>query len=188
MSKIQTIQKTLRVFRIITIIASIVCVIAAAVSGTGALCAITQYNGGQVLHLFGEPLDLFADWTDLLQKSVYLLSVTLMLIAQAILLGATHSYLKAELADGTPFTEGGAERLKKLGIRFIWIPVVVVAISEAVAIWQGVKRILIIGNVGCVMTGIVLILAAMISRYGAELEQKALVRHENTDAADRSRQ
>ena len=116
-----------------------------------------------------------------------LLSVTLMLIAQTILFGSTHGYLKAELVDGTPFTEVGAERLKGLGIRFIWIPVVVVAISEAVAIWQGVKRILIIGNVGCVMTGIVLILAAMISRYGAELEQKVLVSHEDTDAADRGR-
>lgn len=188
MNKIKTIQRTLQVFRIITIIASIVCVIAAAVSGTGALCAITQYNGGQVFHLFGAPLDLFADWADLLQKSVYLLSVTFMLIAQVILLILTHGYLKAELADETPFTEKGAERLKKLGIRFVWIPVVVVAISEAVAIWLGVKRILIIGNLGCVMTGIVLILTAMIFRYGAELEQKALVHHENTDSANRERQ
>ena len=33
------------------------------------------------------------------------------------------------------------------------------------------KRILIIGNFGCVMTGVVLILAAVIFRYSAELER-----------------
>lgn len=171
MSRIQTVQKTLRVLRIVTIIAGILCVIAAVLSGVGALSAVTQYNGGQVFQPFGEPLDLFGEWTDLLQKSVYLLSVTLMLIAQTILFGLAHGYLKSELADGTPFTEKGAERLKKLGIHFIWIPTATIAVSEAVAIWQGVKRIIVMGNLGCIMTGIVLILTAMIFRYGAELEQ-----------------
>lgn len=73
-----------------------------------------QYNGGQGGPLFEEPIELFADWTDLLQKSVYLLSVTLMLIAQAVLFGLAHGYLRTEQVDGTPITEAGTGWLKKL--------------------------------------------------------------------------
>ena len=104
MKTLETIQKVFNVFRIITIIASIICTVAAVLSGLGALCAAVQYHGGTVLRIFGEPFDLFADGTDLLQKYVYLLSVTFMLIAEAILLKLTHSYLKSERADGTPFS------------------------------------------------------------------------------------
>lgn len=80
-------------------------------------------------------------------------------------------YLKAELADGTPFTEAGASRVRKLGIRFICIPIIAVAVSEAVAVWQGADSIGDIGNFGNVVTGVVLLLASMIFRCGAELEK-----------------
>lgn len=113
MKTLETIQKVFNVFRIITIIASIICTVAAVLSGLGALCAAVQYHGGgTVLHIFGEPFDLFADGTDLLQKYVYLLSVTFMLIAEAILLKLTHSYLKSERTDGTPFNYNGANGSK----------------------------------------------------------------------------
>ena len=168
MKTLETIQKVFNVFRIITIIASIICTVAAVLSGPGALCAAVQYHGGTVLRIFGEPFDLFADGTDLLQKYVYLLSVTFMLIAEAILLKLTHSYLKSDRADGTPFTYNGAERLKKLGVRFIWIPI---AVSDAVAAWQGVD--VTVANFGGVVTGIVLILVSVIFRYGAELEKSS---------------
>ena len=171
MKTLETIQKVFNVFRIITIIASIICTVAAVLSGLGALCAAVQYHGGTVLRIFGEPFDLFADGTDLLQKYVYLLSVTFMLIAEAILLKLTHSYLKSERADGTPFTYNGAERLKKLGVRFIWIPIVAIAVSDAVAAWQGVD--VTVANFGGVVTGTVLILVSVIFRYGAELEKSS---------------
>ncbi len=172
MKTLQTIQKTFGVFKVLAKVAETLCIIGAAVFGVVALCAATQYNGGHVFSLMGEPLKLFADGTNLLQKHVELLSTTFMLIAEAILFGLSHSYLKSELADGTPFTEQGAERLRKLGIRFIWIPIVAIAVSEAVAAWQGVKSIGEIGNLGSAMTGIVLILVSLIFRYGAELERR----------------
>ena len=120
----------------------------------------------------GEPIRLFADGTDLLQKCVELLSVALLLTAEAILLGLTHGYLKSEQADGTPFTESGAERLKRLGIRFIYIPIIAIAVSEAAAVWQGVRSIGEACNFGSVMTGIALIFVSLVFRYGAELEKR----------------
>ena len=168
-----TVQKALNVFRIIAKIASIFCIVGAALFGVGALCAVAQYNGGHVFGLWGEPLNLFPDGTDLLKEYVYLLSITFMLIAQAILLGLTHSYLKSELKDGTPFTEKGADCLKKLGIRFIYIPIIAITVSEVAAVWQGVKITDTIGNFGSVLTGIVLIIVSVIFRYGAELDQKS---------------
>lgn len=172
MKTLQTIQKAMNVFRIIAKVASVFCIVSAVISGVGALCAVTQYNGGQVLWLLGEPFDLFADGTDLLQKYVYLLSVTFMLISEAILLGLVRGYLKSEQADGTPFTENGADRLKRLGIRFIWIPAVTIAVSEAVAVLQGVEITGPVSNLESVLIGIILIFVSVISRYGAELENK----------------
>ena len=171
MKAFETVQKFFNAFHIVTIIASIICIVNAVLSGVGALCAVTQYNGGTALHIGGEPFNLFADGTNLIQKSVYLISVTFMLIAEAILLKLTHSYLKSEQADGTPFTYNGAERLKKLGIRFIWIPIVAIAVSETVAAWQGVDMTVIAADFGSVVTGVILILVSVIFRYGAELEK-----------------
>lgn len=172
MKSLETIQKTFKVFEVLTKVAYILCIVGAVVSGVGVLCAAVQYNGGTVFSIIGEPLKIFSDETNLLQKNVELLAATLMLASEAILLGLTRSYLKSELADGTPFTETGAKQLQKLAIRFIWIPIAAIAGSEAIAIWQGVKSIGNIGNFGNVITGIVLVLVSLIFRYGAELEKK----------------
>lgn len=170
MKTLGTIQKTFNVFRVLAKIASILCIIGAAALGVGALCAAAQYHGGRVFLLFGEPAKLFDDGTDLLRKCVELLSAAFLLTAEAVLLGLSHGYIKHELADGTPFNENGAERLKKLGIRFIYIPVIAVAVSEAVAVWQGVESVGAVSSFGSVITGIAMILVSVIFRYGAELE------------------
>ena len=172
MKTLQTIQKIFKVIQILAKVAKILCIVGASISGVVALCAVTQCHGGTVFSIIGEPLKLFADGTDLLQKYVELLSITFMLIAEAILLGLTHGYLKSEQADGTPFTEQGAERIRKLGIRFIYIPIIAVSVSEAVAVWQGMESVERVGNLGSVMTGIVLILVSLIFRYGAELAHR----------------
>ena len=132
---------------------------------------ITRYENAVASDDYFEAMKLFADGTDLVQKCVELLSGAFMLTAEAILSGLTHSYLKSEQADGTPFTEKGADNLRALGINFIWIPIVAIAASEAVALWQDVESSGVTDNFGSVMTGIVLIIASLIFRYGAELEK-----------------
>mgnify|MGYP004697441957 CR=1 FL=1 len=170
MKTLETIQKTCKVFHTLAKIASILCIIGAATLGAGALCAVIQHYGGQVFSIFGEPIRLFDDGADLPQTYVKLLSGALMLTADAVLFALSRGYLTTELADGTPFTESGAEKLKKLGIRFIYIPVIAVALSELTAALQGVSGTDVIDNAGRLVTGIVLIFTSLIFRYGAESE------------------
>lgn len=179
MKTLQTIQKTFNVFRVIVKVAFILCIIGAAVFAVGALCALTQHFGGTVFSLLGEPLKLFDENADLLQKYTELLSAAITLTADAILLGFTHGYLKAESSDGTPFTESGAKKLKKLGIRFIYIPITAIVVSQAIAILQGVKNIGVTDNLWSIITGIVLIIVSIIFRYGSELEKR-----DNVDKPD----
>ena len=172
MKTLQTIQKTCNVFRILTGVAFAFCVVGAVLSGVGALCAVVQWHGGTIFSLFGEPIRLFAEGTDLARKSAELLARTFMLTAEAILFALTRGCLKAELADGTPFTRSGADRLRKLGIRFIYIPIIAVSVSAVVAVWQGVENLGGVSNFGSLVTGIVMIFVSLILRYGAELESR----------------
>lgn len=170
MKTLQTIQRIFGIFQVLTKIAEILCIVGAAFCAVAALCAVTWNNGGQVFGIMGEPIEIFTE-ENFLQTYVKLLAMTFVLTSDAILLGLAHSYLKSEQADGTPFTEQGAERLKRLGIRCIYIPIIAIAVSGAIAAWQGVTEIGDISNASGVVTGIVLILASFIFRYGAELEK-----------------
>ena len=172
MKSLETIQKTFSVFKTLVKVAKILCIVGAAIFAVAAFCALTENYGGTIFSLFGEPLELFGSETVLIQKFVEMLAAAFMLTAGAILFGLCGSYLKSELADGTPFTESGANQLKKLGIQFIYIPAVAIAASEAVAIGQGVNGIGRAENYSGVAIGIVLILVSLIFKYGAELEGK----------------
>ena len=101
-----------------------------------------------------------------------LLADFVMITAEAILLAFANRYLKAEQAAGTPFTEAGAEQLKKLGIRCIWLPIVAMVVASVIGVCFNVEDLDISSNLPSLATGIVLILASMIFRYGAALEAK----------------
>ena len=168
MKTLQTIQRTFNVFRILAKIAEILCIAGAAACAVSAICAATWNNGGQVLSVMGKPLEVFADG-DMLRAYVDLLSLTFVLAADAILFGLAHRYFRSELADGTPFTEAGAERLKRLGIRCIYIPVIAISVSTTIAAWQGMKPLRDFDDLPGIVTGIILILTSLVFRYGSEL-------------------
>lgn len=172
MKSLQSIQKTFKVFQILTKIAFVFSVVGASICAVGALCAVTWYNGGQVLSIFGEPIKIFSDYTDMLQNYSELLAEIFVLSADAILLGFAHSYLKTEQSEGTPFTEKGATLLRKLGIRCIYIPIVAIVIATAITACVGVPSTGDFSNLPSLATGIVLIITSLIFRYGADLEQQ----------------
>ncbi|MGN0714185.1 MAG: hypothetical protein ACI4LN_00080 [Anaerovoracaceae bacterium] len=172
MNTLQTIQKTFRVFQILTKVAFIFSIVGASICAVGALCSITWYTGGQVFTLFGEPVTFFTDSEGANQAMAAMLSDLVMLTTDAILLGFAGRYFKIEQAEGTPFTANGAELLKKLGIRCIYMPIVAVAIAVSITVSLGAEESGDLSNLPGVVTGIVLILASIIFRYGAELEQK----------------
>ena len=170
MKSLQTIQKTFRVFQILTKIAFIFCVIGASACAVGTLCAAAWYSGGQVFSLFGEPITIFASGKGLNEMLAVLLSDLIWLVTEAILLAFARQYFKTEQTEGTPFTENGANLIRKLGIRCIYMPIVAVVIAAVVTVCLGAERSGDISNLPSVATGIVLILASLIFRYGAELE------------------
>ena len=170
MKSLLTIQKTFRVFQLLTKIAFICSIVGASICAVGALCAMAWYTGGQVFSLFGEPVPMFANGEDLNQMLAVLLSNLILLVTDAILLAFAGQYFKTEQAEGTPFTESGANRIRKLGIRCIWMPIVAVVIASVITVCLGVEQSGDVSNLSSAVTGIVLILASLIFRYGAELE------------------
>ena len=137
MKSLQTIQKTFRVFQILTKIALVFSIVGASICAVGALCAMAWYTGGQVFSLFGEPVTIFASGENLNQMLAVLLSDLILLSTEAILLAFAGRYLKTEQAEGTPFTENGADRIKKLGIRCIYMPIVAVVIASVITVCLG---------------------------------------------------
>ena len=144
----------------------------ASICAVGALCAVTWYNGGEVFSLFGEPVTIFASGKGLNQTLAVLLSDLVYLTADAILLAFAGRYFKAEQAEGTPFTENGANLIRKLGIRCIWMPIVAIVIASVITVGLGVEQSGDVSNLPSLITGVVLILASLIFRYGAELEER----------------
>ena len=173
MKALQSIQKAFQVFEILTKVARIICIVGACLCAVGVLCAVTRYNGGEVFFIFGEPLQIFpadADW-----KKIFAMLITAMVLlaAEILLLAFAGQYFRVERTDGTPFTEHGADLLKKLGIRCIYIPIVAVVLSCVIVACLGAEDVGGYSNLPSIATGIVLILASMIFRYGATLEEKA---------------
>ena len=170
MKSLQTIQKTFRVFQILIKIAFVFSIVGASLCAVGALCALAWYTGGQVFSLFGEPVTIFAIGVGMNQMLAVMLSDLVLLSAEAILLAFAGQYLKTEQAEGTPFTENGANLLKKLGIRCIYLPIVSVVIASVITVCLDAERGGEFNNLPSVSIGIILILASLIFRYGAELE------------------
>lgn len=172
MKTLEKIQKTMHVFEILTKIALVFSIIGAAFCAVGALCTLAWYTGGEVFTLFGQPITSFTGREDVNQAMAVMLSELVFLSADAILLTFARRYLLLEQAEGTPFTRSGAEQLKKLGIRCIYLPIVAMVIAAVVLVCLNVERGGDWDNLPSLVTGVVLILASMIFRYGAELEEQ----------------
>ena len=169
-TQLQNIQKTFRVFYTLIRVAKVLCIVGASLCAVGALCITVASRGGQVFGLFGEPVNVFAGTPDPNRMNAQLWAALIQLVAKAILLALAERYFKMEQAEGTPFTEQGADRLKQLGLCCIWISIVATVLAAVIAALQGAADAATIGNSAEVITGIVLILASMIFRYGAQLE------------------
>ena len=178
MKSLQTIQKTFNVFHVLAKIALIFCIVGASFCALGTLCCAVWNSGGRVFGLFGEPIISYVEESDMLHTTAVLLTDLIYLVTDIILLSFTCRYLKTELAAGTPFTKSGAGLLKNLGIKCIFIPIISIVICSVISVCMGAGNISDAGNLPGIVTGIVLILASLIFRYGAELEEKSNITHE----------
>lgn len=172
MKSLETIQKTYRVFQTLTKIFMILSFVWAGLAGLGLLCGVVWYSGGRVVGGSQEMMQLLMHTDSLKQMFGVLLADVVSALTDGILLAYAYRYLKKELADGTPFTQSGADQIQRLGIRTIVLPLVAVILSavfyEVFDVAQTLRTES--GNLPSLTMGIVLILVSLIFRYGAELE------------------
>ena len=176
MKNLQAIQKTTKVFRILSLIAMICSFAAAlfALTATGIWAAYGTRDalaGSSVVHTIINAMDRGGYEATL---AVLMYDFVWCLI-EGILLIFAYQYLTAELKDGTPFTEGGAKMVKSLGIKMIALPCVGIVISSVISETMDANMSRYLSNDATVAFGICLILFSLVLRYGAELERKGAV-------------
>lgn len=86
-----------------------------------------------------------------------------------LLLWFAHSYLTHELADGTPFTDSGATELRRLGVLTIVLPLAGLIVRAIPYAAFDMSAPYGLDNASSVILGVVLIIASVVFRYGAEL-------------------
>ncbi|MDO5785771.1 MAG: hypothetical protein Q4P20_11990 [Eubacteriales bacterium] len=170
MKSLITIQKTFKVFKTLSMIAMIVSFIAAGTALLGLFCVIEWQSAGMLG--FGRSVMEFAETTSLEPAICALLSDAVFALTDGFLCLFAWNYFKMELADGTPFTHSGADKVRSLGIQTIVMPPVAVIISAVIYSFFGMTNSADSSNAVSVVLGIVMILASLVFHYGAELEMK----------------
>lgn len=181
MKSLHTIQKTCRVFQILAKVAMILSFVWAGLTALGAVCAMVWGSGGAVHGADRELLYALTETGGLKELTAKCLADTVFALTDGTLLAFAYRYLKAEQADGTPFTRTGAVKVRQLGISTIVMPIVAAIVSSVIygclravdtvdsAIYAAVDHG---DDLPTLLIGVMLILTSLIFRYGAELEDE----------------
>lgn len=171
MKSLTTIQKTFRVFQILSKVFMILSFVAAGLALLGVTCAQVWRNGGTVVGADFEAMLSLTNTADLDQMIAELLSDTVYALTDGVLFLFAFLYFRLEQTDGTPFTQNGAKRIRNLGIKSIVLPIVAAIISAVIYGCFSLTRSADWNNAGFILLGIMLILVSLVFRYGAELEE-----------------
>ena len=175
MKSLQTIQKTFRVFQTLTKVMMVLSFVWAGLAALGLLCGIVWYNGGSVVGADQGMLLALTETGGLTEMIAVLLVDVILALTDGTLLAFALHYFRTEQADGTPFTKRGTDEIRRLGIRTIVLPLVAAILAATV---HGVFHLPANAgsdwnNAHSLTMGVALILASLVFRYGAELEEKA---------------
>lgn len=175
MKTLNTIQTLSKIGKIISTIIFIFCI----VGFCGSLIGIISLAVGMgTLQLGGITLKGVLENEAGLSESTMYASMAVAAVfcaGEAVLSKFAEHYFHRELQDGTPFTQGGAKELLRLGILAICIPVgaqvlagIVHGILEHT---MGEIAALEYGGLSSVPIGIMMIVLSLVCRYGAELNE-----------------
>lgn len=172
MKSLQTLQKTFRIFQTLTGIAMAASFVWAGLSVIGLLCAFAWYSGVPVMGVSREILLNLTLTGSLSQMTGVLLSDAVFALTDGVLLLFAFRYFKAEQEAGTPFTRRGADAIWALGLRTIVLLLAAAVFSTLTYEFFDLSTAMVVdwGNLVSVALGLVMILASLIFRYGAELE------------------
>ena len=173
MKTLGTIQKTFHVFMILAKVAAILSFVAAGLALLAACCGMVWRNGGTVIGMQMDAVVSMTGEADANSMIGLMLAEGVFALTNGVLFLMAYLYLKHEQADGTPFTVDGAQRVKRLGIRVIVLPLVAQIVAGVIYGCFAMSRKDTWGD-GCVLLGIVLILTSLVLRHGAELEHRSI--------------
>ena len=178
MNTLKTIQTLSKIGRILSKIVYICCL----VGFCGCIIGIVSLGlGGEVFKLGGVTIHSIIDsHSHMSMPALYTaMAVGIVLCAaEAVLSKFAELYFKNELADGTPFTMRSAKELMRLGILTITIPlgtVIVCSIGIAIAdnFFPEIENLSYDGYAS-VGLGIMMIVASLLCRYGAEQNEEKM--------------
>ena len=175
MNSLAAIQKTFRVFSVLSKVAMILSFVWAGLTALGLLCGIVWYSGGGAVMAGRETLLYLTAANSLSQMMGVLLTDLVFALTDGVLFLLAWRYFRQEQADGTPFTRNGAEQIRQLGIRTIVLPLAAVILAALFREAFGLTAAEEGDDLWGVGLGIVLILASLVFRYGAELEGRESV-------------
>ena len=172
MKSLQTIQKTCKVFQTLTKIAMILCFVGSGLLLLGLVCGIVISSTGAVIAGNMETLYRLTSSASFFEMVGSLLAEFVLTLTDALLFFHAWKYFSAEQADGTPFSQRGADLMKRLGILLIVLPAVATILVDVLHGSFDLTQIEAadVGNGTSVMMGIMLIFVSLILRYGVDLE------------------
>ncbi|MDO4492971.1 MAG: hypothetical protein Q4C53_03680 [Clostridia bacterium] len=175
---LETIQKLSKAGRILSKIVFICCVIGMIGCAVGGISLALIPDGLTVgnIHIIGVH-GLIEMHSGLTLGTIFssILAGAILCAGEAALAGRAERYFRNELANGTPFTRGGAKELMQLGILCIWVPVVTFTLAviahEVIAHWFPSVWEVPGGILESVALGIAFIVSSLLCRFGAELTE-----------------
>lgn len=177
MKTLNTIQKLSKIGKVLSKIVFIFCI----VGFCGCIVGILSMTlGTPTLKIGGVTLESILNTeAEVTVGTVYAAMTTGMILCagEAVLAKFAEHYFKRELADGTPFTLGGAKEMQRLGILTICIPICTQIIAEIVyaVMEQTVQGVapLRLDNNGSVALGVMFIVLSLICRCGTEIYEES---------------
>lgn len=169
-------EKVQKVFKVIGVFAKVFMILSYVCGGLAIAFGIFALAGtGEVLFKIGSVniiAPIIVDTTENIKPECVaaIADGVAELFAGAILSFAVR-YFSIEQKEGNPFTDNGADALKKLGIMTIVLSVVSAAVQTAIFAAFKLLDTATVSNGPEVFAGLLIILFAVVVRYGAELRK-----------------
>lgn len=170
MSNLEKIQKGMRVLQIFSKIIFVFTCVGVVLSSIAAVLAAADVINAenQFLHFLSVTAEISRG-----QLVATLTAAAISSLLGGILAAFVYHYFTAELKEGTPFTNAGADNIKRLGIITIVLSLISACVFDVIYEKIGLSKLNGFDDAGGITLGICLLLLAMVVRYGAELEQKS---------------
>ena len=176
MTELLKIQKMFRRLRVLFVIFAVVCfVLSLAATAAAVIWGIggeSYLEGDSVISRIAEALDFGNGGVTL---GLFIMDAV-SFSALGVLLVLTVRCMRAEVKEGTPFSDTGARRTRTLGLLYFFISLgtemAAVILRESFSVIQAES----LGIVGGMATGVALLVMSSIMRYGTRLQDMLMLK------------